>query len=223
MSTLSRLLKRVIRQAAIGLSCSRMVYACIPHKDSNRMTITSRPSDTGHRYGSDRAWPLLQEWMLDDFRQSAIPDALTTANVQILSGDTALQVLLEDKIAQLQTVNSYVTGRVRRLLEIYDSLRDGLWCTRQGVPYAKPIHPRCDPHQLGKTIKYETPPGAIAGISGAAIMLSSNSSIDSRAIAAGVAKGCGSTGSTGSRSVVGNWAIGLGVESDVGVRCRRET
>ena len=112
------------------------------------MTISSQPS--------------LQDWMLNDFRQSAIPDALTTANVQILTGDTALQVLLEDKIAQLQTVNSYVTLRVRRLLDVYDSLRDGLWCTRQGIPYAKPIHPRCDPHRLGKSIKYETPPGAIA-------------------------------------------------------------
>ncbi len=126
------------------------------------MTIPSQPCVADHHHGSGRTWPALQEWMLDDFRQSAIPDALTTANVQVLSGDTALQVLLEDKIAQLQTVNSYVTGKARRLLQVYDSLRDGLWCTRQGVPYAKPIHPRCDPHQLGKTIKYETPPGAIA-------------------------------------------------------------
>ncbi|WP_204153685.1 hypothetical protein [Leptolyngbya sp. CCY15150] len=63
------------------------------------MTIPSQPCVADHHHGSGRTWPALQEWMLDDFRQSAIPDALTTANVQVLSGDTALQVLLEDKIA----------------------------------------------------------------------------------------------------------------------------
>jgi len=120
------------------------------------------PSDTGDRCGSDGALQSLEAWMLEDFRHSAIPDRLTTANVQILTGDAAIQVILEDRIAQSQKVTSYVTSGVQRLLEVYEPLRDGLWCTRDGIPYAKPIHPRPDPHKLGKTIKYETPPGAVA-------------------------------------------------------------
>ena len=120
------------------------------------------PSNACYCSNSDRALPLLEDWMLADFRQSAIPDRLTTANVQVLCGDDAIQAILEDKIAQSQTVTSYITVGVQRLLKIYEPLRDGMWCTREGIPYAKPFHPRPDPHKLGKTIKYETPPGAVA-------------------------------------------------------------
>jgi hypothetical protein len=104
----------------------------------------------------------LEDWMLEDFRHSTIPDNLTRINVQLLAGDDAIQVLLEDRIAQSQKVTSYVTLGVQRLLQIYEPLRDGMWCTREGVPYAKPINPRPDPHKLGGFIKYETSPGAVA-------------------------------------------------------------
>jgi hypothetical protein len=126
------------------------------------MDTTLMPSDGWYRCGSSGAFQALKDWMLEDFRHSAIPDRLTIANVEVLTGDAAIQVLLEDKIAQCQKVTSYVTTGVQRLLKVYESLRDGIWCTRAGVPYAKPLHPRPDPNKLGKTIKYETPPGAVA-------------------------------------------------------------
>lgn len=126
------------------------------------MKVTFTPSDTGDRCGSECALHSLETWMLEDFRRSAIPDRLTTANVQILTGDAAIQVILEDRIAQSQKVTSYITTGVQRLLQVYEPLREGMWCTREGIPYAKPINPRPDPHKLGKTIKYETPPGAVA-------------------------------------------------------------
>ncbi|WP_008310670.1 DUF3854 domain-containing protein [Leptolyngbya sp. PCC 6406] len=125
------------------------------------MESTLTPRDTGDR-GGYGAWQSLEEWMLADFRRSAIPDRLTTTNVQVLSGDAAIQEILEDKIAQSQKVTSYITVGVQRLLTVYEPLRDGIWCTLAGVPYAKAINPRPDPHKLGKHIKYETPPGAIA-------------------------------------------------------------
>ena len=126
------------------------------------MTLTDEYIGASLQGCSKTAHNTLHTWALDDFRASAIPDCLTLENIQVLSGQDALQVLLEDKIADSQKVTSYITASTQRLLECYDSIQDGIWVTSHGVPYAKPINPRMDPHKLGKYIKYETPPGARA-------------------------------------------------------------
>ena len=126
------------------------------------MTLTAEYRGASLPGRSPIAHNTLHTWALDDFRASAIPDRLTLENIQVLSGQDALQVLLEDKIAESQKVTSYVTAGSRRWLDNYESIQDGIWVTSYGIPYAKPIHPRMDPYKLGKRIKYETPPGARA-------------------------------------------------------------
>ncbi len=119
-------------------------------------------SDPGDRLGSITASTQLEAWAIADFRGSAVPDRLTHENIEVLIGDEALQAVLEDRIAKLQKVDSFVSVGAKRLLERYEPLRDGIWCTKDGIPYAKPINPRPSSHKLGKFIKYETPPGVRA-------------------------------------------------------------
>ncbi len=105
----------------------------------------------------------LPDSVLQEFRESGIPDHLTLANIQWLEGDAALEYLLGDKLASYKGhAQQYATGPVRSLLKRYESIRAGMWCTRDGVPYAKPVNPRPDPNKLGGGIKYETAPGAVA-------------------------------------------------------------
>lgn len=84
----------------------------------------------------------LNDWMFDDFRKSAVPDGLTLENVQALAGEEAQQYLLEDKMAELQKVNSYVTEPVKRLRNKYKHVEIGGWGASCGPGYFKPIAPR---------------------------------------------------------------------------------
>ncbi len=102
--------------------------------------------------------------ILTEFRQSAIPDALTLANVEWVEGNAAVEILAEHAIAQAQRITSYVTAPAKRILERYEFARDGGWLaygtTLQGgrgeVAYFKPKRPRMD-FEKRKSIKYEGP------------------------------------------------------------------
>lgn len=105
---------------------------------------------------------------LEEFRFSAIPERLTLANVQVIEGDAAIEVLTEHAIAAAQNVTSYRTRPVIKLLNNYQFAAAGGWiaygCTLEGergsVAMFKPLKPRqskgFDTHKT-KTIKYETP------------------------------------------------------------------
>jgi hypothetical protein len=107
--------------------------------------------------------------ILAEFRQSAIPDALTLANVEWVEGDAAVEILAEHAIAQAQRITSYVTAPAKRILERYEFSRDGGWVAygtnleggRGEVAYFKPKRPRLD-FEKRKPIKYETPQGCEA-------------------------------------------------------------
>ncbi|MBW4528330.1 MAG: DUF3854 domain-containing protein [Phormidium tanganyikae FI6-MK23] len=116
----------------------------------------------------------LPEALLTEFRQSAIPDRLITANIEWIEGDAAIELLSEHAIAESQRVNSYVGVQARRILNKYAFASLGGWvstgCTINGapatVPYFKPTSPRQAKEFLGfgqapkvKTVKYETPQG----------------------------------------------------------------
>jgi len=88
--------------------------------------------------------------ILAEFRQSAIPDALTLANVEWVEGNAAVEILAEHAIAQAQRITSYVTEPAKRILERYEFARDGGWVAygtnleggRGEVAYFKPKRPR---------------------------------------------------------------------------------
>ncbi|MEM1307940.1 MAG: DUF3854 domain-containing protein [Cyanobacteria bacterium P01_H01_bin.153] len=105
----------------------------------------------------------LNEWAERDRINSAIPKALWDANIQLLSGDAALEYLLAAKLESFGGhATQYITQPVRRLLDFYAHLRDGMWCVHEGVcevPYAKPINPRSDPQKPDRQVKRETAPG----------------------------------------------------------------
>lgn len=101
---------------------------------------------------------------LEEFRASAIPDHLTLANVRWVEGDEAIEILAEEAISQVQTVNSYVTQPAKKILERYEFAKAGgwvAWGTTLGgavgnVAYFKAKTPRFDFEQR-KRIKYESP------------------------------------------------------------------
>lgn len=102
---------------------------------------------------------------LAEFQASAIPDRLTLANVDWISGELAVQVLAEDAIAKVQKNTSYVTMPAKMILDRYQFAADGGWVTygcnpigieSGSVAYFKPINPRFD-FESHKKIKYETP------------------------------------------------------------------
>ncbi len=114
------------------------------------------------------------ESFLAEFRQSAIPDRLTLANVTWVNGNAAVQLLTEHAIAASQTVTSFVGVQAQRILNKYAFAADGGWvafgCTIDGttaaVPYFKPMNPRQAREFKGfgeipklKVVKYETPQG----------------------------------------------------------------
>jgi hypothetical protein len=100
--------------------------------------------------------------VLREFRESAIPDRLTEANVQWIEGGDAIQLLTETAIANEQKVTSYVTTAGQRILERYQFAGAGGWvafgCHVDGsladAPYFKPKTPRLD-FEKRKHIKYE--------------------------------------------------------------------
>ncbi|MEL6319268.1 MAG: hypothetical protein AAFQ57_01270 [Cyanobacteria bacterium J06626_14] len=107
-------------------------------------------SDLGDRVGTISASISLDEWAQQERIASAIPQALWDANIQLLQGDAAQEYLLGDKLESLGGhAKQYVTRPVKRLLERYDNLRQGIWATTDGVPYAKPMNPRPDLHRAG--------------------------------------------------------------------------
>lgn len=124
------------------------------------------------RLGGVATSPDLFTRILKEFRQSAIPDRLTLANVEWIEGDAAVEALTEHAIAQAQRVTSYVTEPAKRILDRYQFAASGGWVaygtTLEGgvgeVAYFKPKKPRAklpfEPNS--KTIKYETPKGCEA-------------------------------------------------------------
>jgi hypothetical protein len=114
------------------------------------------------------------ENFLDEFRQSAIPDRLTLANVQWVEGKAAIELLASEAVANAQRVTSYATSPARQILERYEFMAAGGWyavgTTLDGspasIPYVKPDQPREATEYKGfgiapkiKTVKYETPKG----------------------------------------------------------------
>ena len=114
------------------------------------------------------------QFFLDEFRQSAIPDRLTLANVQWVEGNAAIELLASDAVANVQRVTSYATNPARQILDRYEFMTAGGWyavgTTLDGgaasIPYVKPLHPREATEYRGfgiapkiKTVKYETPQG----------------------------------------------------------------
>ncbi len=111
---------------------------------------------------------------LPEFRQSAIPDRLTLANVRWVEGDAAVELLASEAVAKVQRVTSYVTTPAKQILDRYQFMAAGAWyvlgTTLDGaaasIPYVKPQNPRESTEYKGfgnapkiKTIKYETPQG----------------------------------------------------------------
>lgn len=100
--------------------------------------------------------------VLQEFRASAIPDALTLANVGWAEGEDAIALLIENAIARHQ----YATKAVQKLQRRYDFARHGGWyaIAAEGA-YFKPIKPRIAAEGFGgkaKPIKYESAPGCPA-------------------------------------------------------------
>lgn len=102
--------------------------------------------------------------VLEEFRQSAIPDRLTLANIEWGEGDAAIEILTEAAINQVQKITSYVTRPAQSILDRYEFAAAGGWCAwgttldgRSGTTaYMKPKAPRID-FEKRKPIKYEGP------------------------------------------------------------------
>lgn len=109
--------------------------------------------------------------ILNEFRGSAIPDALTLSNVTYAEGEEAIELLCEEAIAAAQKVISYRTQPVKRIYKRYEHMEAGAWFAwgttlsgdRGSVAYAKPYTARqyIEDGKL-KTIKYETAPSCEA-------------------------------------------------------------
>src|SRR6478672_7107458 len=90
------------------------------------------------------------QWILNDFRASAVPDRLTHYNVDWIEGDYLVEIWVQEKIAQSQKVTTYITQPARRLLDKYQFMAAGGWiaygCDPEGqywgeIPYFKPVEP----------------------------------------------------------------------------------
>jgi hypothetical protein len=66
-----------------------------------------------------------KEWL-----DSAIHPSLIGLNLQSFYGDEALQLVLQDEIANRQKVASYATTGAAKLTGVYQSLREGGWGRR---------------------------------------------------------------------------------------------
>lgn len=107
-----------------------------------------------------------------EFRESAIPDNLTLANVEWVEGEEAVLLLASEAMNQAQRETSYITKAAARIRDRYQFAAAGGWltygCNLDGtpadVPYVKPVTPRTETKTRGfgaapkvKTVKYETP------------------------------------------------------------------
>ena len=109
---------------------------------------------------------------LNEFRQSAIPDRLTLANVEWVEGEEAVRIMAETKISQVQNNTSYLTIPAQKVLERCAYAAHGGWlaygCNPSGkwdgvIPYFKPIKPPIDlKNGKLKARKYPNPEGTPA-------------------------------------------------------------
>lgn len=139
------------------------------HHSYIRQAVTTNRAERSEIIPSQMSDADKLEWMLKDFRESAVPDRLTLINARLVQGDEVIEILVEEIIAQLQKVNSYTTQATRRYLDQYQSLIKGVWlaygCDPDGlhsgeVACIKPIQPRTTISKgKRKKIKYETPAG----------------------------------------------------------------
>lgn len=109
---------------------------------------------------------MIPSYIFKEFRKSAIPDRLTSANVYYVDGDEAIEILAEEAVRQVQRVTEYVTMPARRILDRYGFAYEGGWIaygtTLDGedgeIAYFKPRKPRKDlKNGKLKPVKYETP------------------------------------------------------------------
>lgn len=115
--------------------------------------------------------------VLEEFRESAIPDRLTLANIEYLEGDSLIDLMTEVPIAKVQKSASYVTAAAARIRARYACAAEGGWVgfgtTIDGgfgaVPYVKLNSPRIatefkgfgsEPRQ--KPVKYDGAEGCEA-------------------------------------------------------------
>lgn len=112
----------------------------------------------------------LEEWTLADLASSGVSDKMIALNVQVLQGDSAIEILTEHAIAQTQGNGTVaVNQKTQAILKRYEFGAKGGWVaygtTIAGgvgpVAYFKPRHPRID-FEKRKQIKYETPAKAQA-------------------------------------------------------------
>jgi hypothetical protein len=107
--------------------------------------------------------------VLEEFRQSAIPDRLTLANIQWIEGDAAIALMSEVAIANVQKSTSFVGTQAARILKHNHWAAAGGWLSLGtlidggvgAVPYFKPVTPPID-FEKRKPIKYPTPHGTQA-------------------------------------------------------------
>lgn len=107
--------------------------------------------------------------ILDEFQASAVLDRLTVVNARWIEGETAIDILTANKIAQVQKNTSFLTAAAARVRNRYEFAAAGGWVaygtTLNGdsgtVAYFKPKTPRID-FERRKPIRYETEAGAEA-------------------------------------------------------------
>jgi hypothetical protein len=107
--------------------------------------------------------------VLEEFRQSAIHDRLTLANIQWIEDDAAIALMSEVAIDNTQKSTSFVGAQASRILKYNKWAAAGGWLslgtTIDGdlgaVPYFKPVTPPID-FEKRKPIKYPTPQGTQA-------------------------------------------------------------
>ncbi len=107
--------------------------------------------------------------VLEEFRQSAIPDRLTLANIQWIEGDEAIALMSEVAITNTQKSTSFVGAQAAKILKYNQWAAAGGWLSLGtlvdggvgAVPYFKPVTPPID-FEKRKPIKYPTPQGTQA-------------------------------------------------------------
>lgn len=107
--------------------------------------------------------------ILQEFRKSAISDETALLNFEYISGEMAIETMAEVAVSQAQTVTSYATVPVAKILKRYEFAAAGGWVAygttidggKGSTAYFKPDEPRRD-FEDRKLIKYETPQGCAA-------------------------------------------------------------
>ena len=104
----------------------------------------------------------LQEWF-----ESGVSESIILANVEPLSGQSALEFCTEYAISKIQKQTSFVGVQANRILDRYQHVSEGGWLVRGLDPLNnwqrmswgqfKPVSPRLN--EDGKPIKYHSPEG----------------------------------------------------------------